>query len=167
MNLLYRVLRNDQSILRLHAFIKRVLQVSCYFPANMACATLYVISQVLQSKKLANRALTRFAPNIMDCQMIESVQQEDKPKKQESTIVLSNVVVDNSEDKSKDIGKTDEVVEVKNEFQATSYDPFHRNPLHSGANLSFYSELVALVRHFHPSVSLFAHNILQGLLLYL
>lgn len=136
----------------------------------MACATLYVISQVVQSKKLTIKALTGFAPNVKSDENITNDQVDDsaqkknkKPKKKESTIILSNVVVENPEDEIKGDVKLDEVVEVKTEFKATSYDPFERNPLRAGANLSFYSELAALVKHFHPSVSLFAHNIIQGL----
>ncbi|KAF7992359.1 hypothetical protein HCN44_001684 [Aphidius gifuensis] len=35
------VMMKDQSVSRVFAFIKRVLQVSAYFPANMTCAVLY------------------------------------------------------------------------------------------------------------------------------
>lgn len=127
---------------------------------------LYIVYQVLQSKKLSNKALTRLVPSIVNDEVVQSIKQKDKPKEKENTIMLSNVIVDNPEDKSKDMAETDKIVEVKNELKATFCDPSHSHLLHSGANLSFYYELVALVRYLHPTVSLFAHNILQGLLLF-
>ena len=176
LNLLYRVLRTDQSILRLHAFLKRILQVSIYFPANMICATLYVVSQVLHSRKFANKILLRSNAVVKHDDTIDlndtinetvkkkEIRTKENNKETENTIVLSNVVTEditgtNSCDKS---DEKPEVVEIKSEFKATYYDPFTRNPLHSGANLIFYSELIALSTHYHPSVSLFANTIKEG-----
>ncbi|XP_014218700.1 CCAAT/enhancer-binding protein zeta [Copidosoma floridanum] len=172
LNLFYRVLRNDQSILRLHAFIKRILQASISFPANMICATLYTLSQVLKSRKFTNKILTRSAATVknddgeidLSKTMDEVTVQEKKTKTKtkENTVVLSNVISKAVEEENKEDDDVKPVVEVKNEFKATFYDPFNRNPLRSGANLNFYSELGALARHFHPSVSLFASTIVAS-----
>ncbi|XP_026481917.1 CCAAT/enhancer-binding protein zeta-like [Ctenocephalides felis] len=54
----------------------------------------------------------------------------------------------------------DVVVKVKKE--TVFYDPYNRNPLHAGANLSLYVELLKLKDHFHPTVQLFAENIFVG-----
>lgn len=89
------------------------------------------------------------------------VEKKVKSKRKGSNIVLSNVVLEPVGDESIQEVKP-ENVEVKEEMKATRYDPFSRNPMHCGANLSFYAELEALSKHFHPSVALFANMIMQG-----
>lgn len=159
-------MRNDQSIVRTHAFIKRVLQISNYFPANMACANLYVISQVLHSKKGVNimLELTSSVKRVIEIDLNETHEPSDnniiEEKKKEDTLVLSNVITDTSGEQTNDV--KEEKVEIKSEFKAKCYDPFARNPLRAGANLSFYSELETLSNHFHPSVALFAKTIIEG-----
>ena len=168
LNLLFRVLRNDESVVRLQAFVKRILQVSLFFPANMICATLYVLSQVLHSKKLKNKILTKQKVAIKtdnEVNIDELVEEEAeideensyKNIKDDNTIVLSNVISVPVENKT-----NDDSVEIKKEFKATCYDPMARNTLNSGANLTFYCELTALTKHFHPSVALFSKNLLEG-----
>lgn len=44
----------------------------------------------------------------------------------------------------------------------TKYNPLVRNPLYGGGEFCAYTELHNLRSHFHPTVSLFATNILNG-----
>lgn len=44
----------------------------------------------------------------------------------------------------------------------TVFDPMARNPLYAGGDHTAYVELLDLINHFHPTVSLFATNILKG-----
>lgn len=169
LNLLFRVLRNDENVLRFHAFVKRVLQVSLHYPANVTCAILYTLSQVLKSKKFSNKILTISAGATEVTNHAETHQnintsdlkEEEKVKKTKDSIILSNVVLEKPEEETKDDVNV-EGAKIKTEFKALSYDPFSRNPLHSGANLSFYCELKALSKHFHPTTSLYANTIIQG-----
>lgn len=169
LNLLYRVLQRDQSILRLYAFIKRILQITVYFPANMACAMLYVVSKILQSRKDLRHMLLE--PHIAvkveeedvcevkeefsdteDVYVMEEVRVKDE---EDNAIILSNVTTDTAPETKPD---------VKVEVVATKpYDPFCRNPLYAGATKGFNMELAALSNHFHPSVALFANAIIQGI----
>lgn len=141
----------------------------------MVCATLYTISQVLKSRKFSNKILTRSTATLkkqeteidlsetMDDITIDKETTKKKKKEKKNTIILSNVVSEPKEiDNKIDDNEVKPDVEIKREFKATTYDPFDRNPLRSGANLSFYNELSALARHFHPSVSLFATTIISG-----
>lgn len=76
----------------------------------------------------------------------------------ENSIMLSNITV--GADTKSDIK---EETDIKTEVQdMKSYDPFCRNPLYAGAVKGFNTELEALSRHFHPSVALFANQIIQG-----
>lgn len=44
----------------------------------------------------------------------------------------------------------------------TKYNPLVRNPLYGGGEFCTYIELLNLKNHFHPTVSLFATNIING-----
>ncbi|KAL0099107.1 hypothetical protein PUN28_020272 [Cardiocondyla obscurior] len=162
LNLLYRVLQKDQSILRVCAFIKRILQISCYFPANVTCAMLYIISKILRSRhdlkhifesskaiKVENYEVCEVNDNLSDTEDVHVIENEN-------SIMLSNITVDAETNIKKETDIKIEVQDVK------SYDPFCRNPLYAGAVRGLNTELEALSRHFHPSVALFANQIIQG-----
>lgn len=52
---------------------------------------------------------------------------------------------------------------VKQHSSITQYNPLSRNPLYAGGSFCAYTELNLLKDHFHPSVSLFAANLLNGM----
>ncbi len=54
------------------------------------------------------------------------------------------------------------ISEEKKYPEPVAYDPHHRNPAFAGGEKSTLVELVALSKHFHPTVSLFAKKILAG-----
>lgn len=177
LSLLYKVLKKDTSYKRVKAFVKRILQISFYLPTNMICAILYMISQVFKARKrLAADLLLRnqsknFAVDKNDMKIDDSTENfnekeekeedyEDIEKKdEENRIILPNIKVIPTVNLIEDIKETE--IEVKEE-EAKVYDPFNRNPLYSGANLSYCSELVVLSSHFHPTVALFAKTIIRG-----
>ncbi|KAL6259725.1 hypothetical protein P5V15_009638 [Pogonomyrmex californicus] len=177
LNLLYRVLQSDHSILRLYAFIKRILQITCYFPSNVACAMLYVVSKILQGRKDLRHMLFKSHKPIKiekdiyeindssseteDIHVIENEAEVNDKMKEENTIMLSNITV--GEDIASEKLGVKKETDVKVEAQdVKSYDPFCRNPLYAGAGKGLDTELEALSRHFHPSVALFANQIIQG-----
>lgn len=51
---------------------------------------------------------------------------------------------------------------MKQHSTITQYNPLSRNPLYAGGSFCAYTELNILKDHFHPSVSLFATNLLNG-----
>ncbi|XP_072760876.1 CCAAT/enhancer-binding protein zeta [Anoplolepis gracilipes] len=171
LNLLYRVLQKDQSIIRLYAFIKRILQITFYFSANMACAILYIVSKVLQGRQDLKHMLLKSQTVKIEndvCEInddlsdVEEIGVIEKTKNEENSIMLSNITIgaDNTSETMPDIKEeTDIKVDVQN---VKAYDPFCRNPLYAGAIKGFNTELEALSRHFHPSVALFANQIIQG-----
>ncbi|KAK2585564.1 hypothetical protein KPH14_010202 [Odynerus spinipes] len=178
LNLLYRVLQNDQSLLRLYAFIKRILQITLYFPANMACSILYTISKVLQSRKDLKNFFLRSQKFIKTENDISDVKETDLSRNEDHTIsidedeqavnsevdsnIMTNIIIDsnvNVQKQDTDI-KEDIDADIKNIIQKP-YDPFCRNPLYANAMKSFHAELIPLSKHFHPSVALFANTIIQ------
>ncbi|XP_034946017.1 CCAAT/enhancer-binding protein zeta [Chelonus insularis] len=172
LNLLYRIMKNDKNVFRLYAFFKRVLQISCYFPVCMVCATLYVISQILKIRKDLQELIFRNFAELKSEQNTAKETSHDQSVIEESindhndssdvkilddesnTLSLPNVIMNPSTESSiKDTIKIEE-------DNAIIYDPFCLNPLKSGASKSPLVELTALIEHFHPSVSLFAKNII-------
>lgn len=153
LNLLYRSLRTDHSIHRLHAFVKRVLQVALYFQANMAAATLYTVSQILQARKMTGNILVKWNPGQDEVKEEQEILESEEEEEQQIDLVLSNVQVKKELQKVK---IKEELPEVKN------YDIDARNPLFAGAKNSCYFELSAFARHYHPTVSLFAKTIIDG-----
>lgn len=160
LNLLYRVLQKDQSILRLYAFIKRILQITFYFPANMACAMLYIVSKVLQSRKdlkhmwFEPHKAIKIENDVCEVDDSSSDTEDIHVIENENSIMLSNITTGTDVKQETDVKV--ETQDIK------SYDPFCRNPLYAGAAKGLNTELEALSRHFHPSVALFANQIIQG-----
>lgn len=52
--------------------------------------------------------------------------------------------------------------ETKHFHNTSKYEPLKRNPLYAGGDFCAYDELLLLKNHFHPSVKLFAEQILNG-----
>ena len=143
----------------------------------MACATLYVVSQVLQGRKDMRQIITGGYSAVKrenDNELDESVQKSEpesddsdeeetatKSKTEEDFILLSNLSVDPVTQPETSVDDIKEVIKIE-EDEAPFYDPFCLNPLRAGATKAPIAELEALAKHFHPSVTLFANNIVQG-----
>lgn len=55
-----------------------------------------------------------------------------------------------------------ESTEAENKEQVKAYDPFHRSSEYAGGEYAVRTELVALLHHYHPTVRVFAQNILDS-----
>lgn len=171
LSLLFKVLKRDPSVARTKAFIKRILQITLYLPANMICAMLYMLSQVFKARKNIYEEMFKVSvikketaegeillDDSMDKPKEEEEEEDEAEEEEETTITLPNISITPIENL---IEKKEPKVEVKEE-DVKAYDPYNRNPLYAGANFSFCAELRALVSHFHPTVSLFASTIVKG-----
>nr|XP_012144475.1 PREDICTED: CCAAT/enhancer-binding protein zeta isoform X1 [Megachile rotundata]XP_012144476.1 PREDICTED: CCAAT/enhancer-binding protein zeta isoform X1 [Megachile rotundata] len=169
LNLFYRVLQNDNNIQRLYAFIKRSLQVALYFPANMLCAILYIISKILHGKKELKSLLLNsqiYIKSEIEDKVSNSendvVSDNSKVEILEESILLTNVTTEvdtNGSTKSENKMEKDVKIEVDKQKE---YDPFCRNPLYAGITKGLNTELIALSKHYHPSVVLFANTIIEA-----
>jgi len=133
----------------------------------MACAMLYIVSKVLQGRKDLKHMLLKSHKAIKiendTCEVNDSLSDAEDVHviENENSIILSNVTIGTDIKTESDAKKESDVkVEVQD---IKSYDPFCRNPLYAGAVKGFNAELEALSRHFHPSVALFANQIIQGI----
>ncbi|XP_034183244.2 nucleolar complex protein 1 isoform X1 [Osmia lignaria lignaria] len=167
LNLLFRVLKNDRNIQRLYSFIKRSLQIALYFPANMLCAILYIISKILHTKKELKDLLLNpqmcIKNETENCLLSAEDNVSDKPNEDlEESVILTNVTTElytNEETKSEKKMENDTKIEFDKKKE---YDPFCRNPLYAGVTKGLNTELIALSKHYHPSVVLFANTIIEG-----
>lgn len=137
LHIVHRAIHVDRNKARAQAFIKRLLQVSLYSPAPMACGCLIIISKILRARNELNR--------FEICPSVETKQEVD----------------DGSVEKD---AESSVVKEIKTE-QPNGYDPFNRVPEFAGGQYAIRSELVALQRHYHPTVRVFAQNIIESKLL--
>lgn len=174
LNLLFRILQNDYNKQRLYSFIKRSLQVALYFPANMACAILYVISKILHTHKELKTLLLKpqdyiKVENEDSKSKVNSLNSEisylsDDKRELEDSIVLTNVISEHNVNKESEI-KIENSMKIDINTQK-EYDPFCRNPTYAGITKGLNTELITLSKHYHPSVALFANTILEGIVLY-
>lgn len=128
LHIVHRAIHVDRNKSRAQAFIKRILQVSLYLPAQIACGCLIIISKIVRARSELNRIETPL-PVV--------------PKTEDGT----DPVTPSSDEKP---------------AKATVYDPYHRAPEYAGAEYAMRTELTALLHHYHPTVRVFAQNILES-----
>ncbi|KAF2904304.1 hypothetical protein ILUMI_01869 [Ignelater luminosus] len=170
-SLVYKALNRDTKIDRIKVFIKRLLQNAIFMQSSMASGILYIISQLL-SRKPDLSALILKASNfsILDEENDEEEKYVDiKDEEDEKKLNVTNekheeADVEVIEDKvtpswvhGVNINGKAKVSKTRN-----AYDGFGRNPLYAGGEFCAYTELNMLKNHFHPTVSLFARNLLNG-----
>uniref|UniRef100_A0A1I8P2X1 CCAAT-binding factor domain-containing protein n=1 Tax=Stomoxys calcitrans TaxID=35570 RepID=A0A1I8P2X1_STOCA len=178
LHIVHRAIFIDSHVPRAQAFIKRLLQLALYVPSNMAAGCLIVIQKLLQTRKelcLDNSSngerTTPITPTILasdeemkkfdsdgeekyedapeDDEQVDECKQNDESKSVPSwhhSKVSSN---SNTETKTK-------------ELFASKYDPYHRVPDFAGAEYVLKNELLLMRSHFHPTVEVFAENILNN-----
>jgi len=157
LNLLFKSLKYDVLEKRVHAFVKRLLQVSQYFSPPFICAALYMLSELLKSRPklmVLNKVYSKFDAGV------------DEDEEEHFVDVLDE------NDESSPADKTDSKVEPvisswvhrkqANSNTRETYDPHHRNPLYCHADTECAWELLCFVNHYHPSVALFARMLLSG-----
>jgi ribosome biogenesis protein MAK21 len=150
-------------------------------PPNLACAILFLISEVSKTHKdifILGNALSPIAEAENSESEDDGSQDDSKPSVVDVASLVKNsnmtfdavkdskVTNDQKDSNSKD--KTakpeeDDVVEIKEEKHnpLKEYDPLARNPVYCGAEFTLSYELTCLIHHFHPSVALFSQTLLN------
>ncbi|KRX61025.1 Trehalase [Trichinella sp. T9] len=156
-HLLFKSMSQDFSDQRIRAFVKRLLQVCLMAPAPFICAALLVISQALHGR------LKRFVAIADqwvedDHEEQEKVDDEEEEKeigngKKKQTSTKSNNTNDNKQNANNIYG---------NVYGSREYNIAGREPLHANADRESLVELLLLRNHYHPTVAVFAENLLKG-----
>lgn len=162
LNLIYRALKRDHIEQRVKAFVKRLFQVCEYQTPGLVCGTLILVSQLL---KVHPNLLNSKNINIID----EDGEDDDDSYEHYNDISSENEVEQNESNIKTDTHKNEQSSWFhRNNLQlqrctiSKIYNPNHRNPLYAGAEYCVPWELTFLLKHFHPSVSVFSHQVLQG-----
>ncbi|KAH8808381.1 CBF/Mak21 family-domain-containing protein [Xylogone sp. PMI_703] len=140
LNLLFKALRSDLNVKRVKAFVKRILQVATLHQPPFICGVLYMLKE-LETVFPGLRALIT-DPEEYD---IDEEVFRDVP---EDVVETS---IDAPDSNPKQSTKPSHI-----------YDGRKRDPEHSNADQSCLWESLPFSVHFHPSVSLFASNLLSN-----
>ncbi|KAK0633327.1 CBF/Mak21 family-domain-containing protein [Immersiella caudata] len=136
LNLLYRALKNDVDVRRVKAFVKRLVQVLSLHQPSFACGILFLIAELEGTFTDLHTLLDVPEENDEEEEVYKDVTGEETP-----TAVLSD--------------------DAQPKVTTPGYDGRKRDPEHSNAHRSCLWEIVPFLSHFHPSVSVFAANLLS------
>ncbi|XP_055373375.1 CCAAT/enhancer-binding protein zeta [Condylostylus longicornis] len=169
LQIVHKSMHIDRNIPRVKAFTKRLLQISFYLPASFACGCLIVINKVIKIRK-----------DIQWEQIAEDSGTDNKPKdlsRFDGDIDENYKDVENSDEerdkesiKNRSPGEFSSWHHVKvesetnnksQEISKSCYDAFHRIPAYCGAEFIKNWALIQLQEHYHPSLKLFAQNIIE------
>ncbi|KRX20351.1 Trehalase [Trichinella nelsoni] len=155
-HLLFKSMSQDFSDQRIRAFVKRLLQVCLMAPAPFICAALLVISQALHGRLKRFIAITdQWVED--DHEEQEKVDDEEEKEiengKKKQTSTESNNTNDNKQNANNIYG---------NVYGSREYNIAGREPLHANADRESLVELLLLRNHYHPTVAVFAENLLKG-----
>nr|AAH84984.1 LOC495457 protein [Xenopus laevis] len=161
LNLIYKSMKADVVLRRVKAFVKRLLQVSCCQKPSFICGTLFLVSEVIRMKPGLKILLQENGEND-DEECFHDLSDDDDDAcsdGQEKTKSTTDGKISENKSTSASWVHQETLWGIKN---SSNYDPFNRNPLFCGADNTSLWELKKLSEHFHPSVALFAKNILEG-----
>ncbi|KAH6845163.1 CBF/Mak21 family-domain-containing protein, partial [Chaetomium sp. MPI-CAGE-AT-0009] len=137
LNLLFRALKNDVDVRRVKAFVKRLIQVLSLHQPSFACGILFLIFELR----------TTF-PDL------HTLLDEPEDNEDDGEEVYHDVRDDAPEVEAASQGQPESAPQ-----RTAAYDGRKRNPEHSNAHRSCLWELIPFLTHFHPSVSVFAENL--------
>ncbi|KAK4635692.1 Ribosome biogenesis protein NOC1 [Fulvia fulva] len=132
LNLLYKSLKVDLNAKRVHAFVKRMLQVITMHEPPFACGVLFLVSE-----------LSTTFPSIHSMLTEAEVNDEDGEEHFVDVPEDGGVPVDGA------AASAPKVI----------YDPRKRDPEHAKAERTCLWDILPLLNHFHPSVALFAEAV--------
>lgn len=171
MHIVHRAIYMDANVARAQAFIKRLLQIAFYFPAQMTCGCLIVISKLLKARPELNK--------VRDENDDENDGEELKQTVAAAAAAAANDDSDGDEhyvdapeeeadgavaaaDDDVSPAVVEETVAGNGRGRLQKYNPYHRAPAYAGAEYALRTELLALIRHFHPTVQVFAKSVLDS-----
>jgi len=154
-DLLYNAMKEDYSIPRIKAFLKRLMQVAVHAEPPFLISSLLLLARMLQTHPGAKSLLNFSDQNKLDLDDEEEVFKdvpdeddgivEEQPQgiqmAKENALLLSN--------------------DLKQKKFSTEYDPYKREPLYANAESSFLFEVLMLKQHYHPTVKLYANAIVE------
>ncbi|KAL2269906.1 hypothetical protein VTJ83DRAFT_2090 [Remersonia thermophila] len=140
LNLLYRAMKNDVNVRRVKAFVKRLIQILTLHQPSFTCGILFLISEMQASFPDLRTMLDEPEEDEDDGEEVY----RDVP---EDDVAAPSAPLDHDQDGENSRAKV--------------YDGRKRDPAHSNAHRSCLWELTPFLAHYHPSVCLYADNLLS------
>ena len=157
LNVLYGAIRQDTSMTRVRALVKRLLQVALHERSNFVCAALVVVSETLRLHEGARDMLT--VPEVPEqdpSKIAISGDADLAEERAQQLAVMRALMAEQEQEAAQQPGAP-----PGNISSRRVYNPLKENPLRSNADNSCAWELLLLAEHNHPTVSLFAKQILD------
>lgn len=154
LHIVHRAIYVDTNKARAQAFIKRLLQAALHYPPQMACGCLIVINKLVKSRIELNRFI------VPEVSAGVTSDQADTGEDMDVTNEADDVESRNEDSETVDERKP--TVGNKKVEDVQKYNAFHRVPMYAGAEYAIRTELTLLQRHFHPTVQVFAQNLINS-----
>lgn len=151
LHIVHRAIHIDTNKARAQAFIKRLLQAALHFPPQMACGCLIVINKLVKSRFELNKFVV---PQVGAGTSNEQIEADEPMDETEQTLEM--------DDESESVRDEKPNLENKKVDSEQKYNAFHRVPTYAGAEYVLRTELTLLLRHFHPTVQVFAQNLIDS-----
>ncbi|XP_078314561.1 CCAAT/enhancer-binding protein zeta-like isoform X2 [Crassostrea virginica] len=164
LNLLFKSLKKDVVERRVKAFVKRLLQICSYQPVQFVCGALVLLGELSREQKGILMTEHTIEEDSDDEEHYEDLPAPDETDEGEKSSSESSDSEDDRKGNKQKIKSSWVHKNLKNSgfTKSPEYDPQHRNPLYCRADAECIWELEKLSQHFHPTVSLFASNLLKG-----
>ena len=140
-NLLFRSLKVDTTYSRSAAFVKRLLQLSNKSPLPLSLAILLLLSHLLIY--IPALAIGFHAPEDLDEEETQVTQETQEAQRDINTTTTNNN-------------------NMSNLLCIGEYDSGKREPIYSNADKTAYWEIIALTKHYHPTVAIWANKLLNS-----
>ncbi|SPO25152.1 related to MAK21 - protein required for 60S ribosomal subunit biogenesis [Ustilago trichophora] len=146
LNLIFQALKADQEQERVKAFVKRICQILSLHQPSFICGCLHLLGELFKRTPGLRAMLTE--PEEDDEEHFQDVASSD----------------DESEDLDKKQAAAAAAVKLSTSHQhaSTKYDGRKREPRFAHAGTTCLWDVLPLLSHFHPSVSVHALQLLEG-----
>lgn len=175
LHIFHRSTYMDTNVPRAQAFIKRLLQVTMYFPVQIACGCLIVVDKLLKSRPELGKITETTKETNAEAQwptVADESEDEEEHYKDADEDESNQKIEENQESAgdgkltsswhhAKNLSKA-QVVEKVSQITPTKYNPYQRTPAFAGAEFVLKTELLKLADNFHPSLKVFAKSIIDG-----
>ncbi|CAG8565339.1 22487_t:CDS:10, partial [Dentiscutata erythropus] len=138
LNLLFKALKDDPKIIRVEAFIKRLIQICGHHLPPFICGAFYMISELVKRHPSLSYFINQPEDHDGDIPDDDSANLDrgDKSKRSQSSSKITN---------------------------SRKYDGRKRDPQYSNADKTCIWELTIFINHFHPTVALYAKQLLENI----
>ncbi|CAG8608379.1 40985_t:CDS:10, partial [Gigaspora margarita] len=137
LNLLFKALKDDSKVIRVEAFIKRLIQICGHHLPPFICGAFYMISELIKNHPSLSYFINH--PEDHDDEHFVDVPDDDSDL-----------------DKFKQSQSSSQIINSR------KYDGRKRDPQYSNADKTCIWELTAFTNHFHPTVALYAKQLLEN-----